>query len=183
MEDTLRLFVAVPLPQTLKDYLVQARGVYDVPGVRAVPEENLHLTLFFIGNVPASQQTFILEELKRISEVNDPFTLILEQLEPGPKPKSPRLVWVRFQENEAFTNISRALTQALAATPPKQEKFIPHITVCRLKKDARPAKNLPIYKPEREIAFPVQSFALWKSTLGSPHPIYTVVQEFALRKK
>jgi 2'-5' RNA ligase len=182
MQDTIRLFVAVPLPESLKNYLVQAREVYEVPGIRAVPADNLHLTLFFLGNVPAPQLSQITTELQKIADAYEPFSLDLEQLEPGPKPTTPRLVWARFQENEAFSKISKALTSALAESPPKQEKFIPHITLCRFKKEARPSRNLPISKPEEEIIFPVQSFALWQSTLGSPHPTYTVLQEFALGK-
>ncbi|WP_255430349.1 hypothetical protein [Rufibacter sp. LB8] len=42
---------------------------------------------------------------------------------------------------------------------------------------------MPIIKPTAEILFPVTSLALWKSTLASPHPVYSVLQEFPLGKR
>ncbi|MGV3540475.1 MAG: RNA 2',3'-cyclic phosphodiesterase, partial [Rufibacter sp.] len=121
MQDSLRLFVAAQLPPVLKTYLVQARQAYEMPGIRPVPEENLHLTLYFLGNVPAAEVPVIKQKLATVAQQHAPFTLRLAQLEPGPKPRSPRLVWARFQQLEAFRLLSQELTQVLSAAPPKQE--------------------------------------------------------------
>ncbi|GAA4298696.1 RNA 2',3'-cyclic phosphodiesterase [Nibribacter koreensis] len=180
MFNTLRLFVAVPLPQTLKDYLVKTRQAYDVPGIRAVPEQNLHLTLFFLGNEPAAQLDVILEQLQNIARLHNPFTLTLEQLEPGPKRSAPRLVWARFQPHAAFEKLSLEVAKAFANNPAGHDKFIPHITLSRIKKEDRSMKDLPIIEPKEIVEFQVESLALWQSTLASPHPVYTIVKEFNL---
>ncbi|WP_207430169.1 RNA 2',3'-cyclic phosphodiesterase [Sabulibacter ruber] len=180
MKDSIRLFVAAALPEELKRYLVQAREAYGDPNIRPVPEQNLHLTLYFIGNVPATEDTYIRQTLAQVAQQHQPFTLTLAQLEPGPKPSSPRLIWARFEQHQAFNQLSQALTQALAPAPPKQEKFIPHVTVSRFRQDVRARFNLSVITPEEEILYPVQSIALWQSQLASPHPIYTVVEEFPL---
>ncbi|MFB9862211.1 RNA 2',3'-cyclic phosphodiesterase [Rufibacter immobilis] len=180
MKDTIRLFVAARLPQDLTNYLVQAREAYAQPAIREVPEQNLHLTLFFIGNVPATEEANIRQKLAEVAQRHQPFTLALEQLEPGPKPRSPRLIWARFRQLEAFAQLSLDLTQVLAEVPPRQEKFIPHVTLCRFRKDLPAPKDLPVVAPAEEILYPVPALALWQSQLASPHPIYTMVEEFPL---
>ncbi|WP_205500840.1 RNA 2',3'-cyclic phosphodiesterase [Rufibacter psychrotolerans] len=180
MTDTIRLFVAAALPPDLKAYLGQARQAYAHPQIRPVPGQNLHLTLFFLGNVPAAEVPSIRQTLAQVAPRHQPFTLTLEQLEPGPKPRAPRLIWARFSQNEAFSRLSQELTQALSEAPPKQEKFIPHVTLCRFQKAGRPPQHLPQIAPTETILYPVHSFALWQSELASPHPRYTVMEEFSL---
>ncbi|MCS6890944.1 MAG: RNA 2',3'-cyclic phosphodiesterase, partial [Rhodovarius sp.] len=46
---SLRLFVALPLPDALRHELAALAS--GIPGARWVPEENYHLTLRFIGEV------------------------------------------------------------------------------------------------------------------------------------
>ncbi|ALJ00509.1 RNA 2',3'-cyclic phosphodiesterase [Rufibacter tibetensis] len=180
MKDTNRLFIAAKLPDEVITYLVQARQAYDDPAIRAVPEQNLHLTLYFLGNVPAIEDTFIRQTLAQVAQRHSPFNLTLEQLEPGPKPRSPRLIWARFTLNETFSNLSQELTQALSSAPPKQEKFIPHVTLCRFKKEGVVPRDLPIISPPEDIVYPVSSIALWQSQLASPHPVYIVLEEYPL---
>lgn len=182
MQNTIRLFVAAQLPEELKTYLVQARQAYSGPNTRLVPEQNLHLTLYFIGNVPAEEEEEIRQKLAAVARKHQPFTLALEQLEPGPKPTTPRLIWVRFWQQDTFVQLSRELTNVLSVTPPKQEKFIPHVTLARFKKEIRARHNLPVVSPSEETLYPVQSIALWQSKLASPHPEYSVLEEYPLGK-
>lgn len=182
MQDIIRLFVAAPLPPELRTYLVQAQTTFEDPAIRAVPEANLHLTFYFIGNVDAAQVPVIQQKLAEIAAQSSPFTLQLQQLEPGPSPKSTRLIWARFQQHNTFNKISRSVTSALSTSVPKKEDIIPHVTLCRFKKDTHQPVNQPIITPEKSIEFPVNYLALWQSQLGSPHPIYTVKEEFPLGK-
>ena len=46
----IRLFCGLALPAQLRDRLISLGG--GLPGARWVPEDNLHLTLRFIGEVP-----------------------------------------------------------------------------------------------------------------------------------
>ena len=49
----IRLFVALGLPDALRDELSMLSG--GIPGARWVPDENYHVTLRFIGEVPGWQ--------------------------------------------------------------------------------------------------------------------------------
>ncbi len=60
----IRLFVALGLPDTLRGELAAMCG--GIPGARWVPEENYHLTLRFIGEVPGWQAQEVDEALAGI---------------------------------------------------------------------------------------------------------------------
>ncbi|MFD2245829.1 RNA 2',3'-cyclic phosphodiesterase [Pontibacter ruber] len=181
MENHIRLFVAVTLPAALHTYLSQQVHQYQHSSIRFVPEQNLHLTLYFIGNVPQEQLPAISQAIKEVAMQHQPFTLVLEQLEPGPKLRSPRLVWARFRQSQPYEQLSQELTRVLAPEPPKEQKAIPHVTVARFRKDKPAPKNLPVIVPDQEMQLPVDSISLWRSELKSPHPVYSILETFPLQ--
>ncbi|HSI91352.1 MAG TPA: RNA 2',3'-cyclic phosphodiesterase [Adhaeribacter sp.] len=176
MKNNLRLFVAAPLPHGLVQQLETYLEPYTLPGVRLVPEENWHLTYFFIGNVPAAKLSGITEKLASLSADSENFTLKLLRVAPGPDKKAPRLVWAQFAENKTFEKICRAITIGLGEKIRNQHP-IPHITLARLSKD-HPPKNLPVSPATQSTVFEVSEMALWQSELGQPHPRYTVLEHF-----
>jgi len=180
MKESIRLFVAAPLPAQLEQELQQHLQHFQGPAVRFLPSQNLHLTLYFIGNVPAQELPSIKERVARVTQQHQPFTLQLEQTEPGPKPRHPRLIWARFAPHAAFEALSRQLTGELAAQPPPSQKAIPHITLARFRKDMAPPKQLPVIRPQAPLELPVQEVGLWQSVLGSPHPTYSVLEHYPL---
>lgn len=180
MEKHLRLFVAATLPAELHAYLAREVHQFQHPSVRYVPEQNLHLTLYFIGNVEQEQLPAIRQTLQQVAARHQSFTLQLEQLEPGPKRRSPRLVWARFQESDSFAQLSRELTRLLAPKPPKEQKEIPHITIARFRKDKPAPKDLPVVIPEQQMLLPIDTISLWRSDLKSPHPVYSILETFPL---
>lgn len=180
MKDTIRLFVAATLPETLKQELQQQLQIFDHPSIRPVPGQNLHLTLFFLGNVPVQQLSDIKQTIREVAQRHPPFVLDFERTEAGPKPKSPRLVWARFAALPAFEALSRDLTEALAAEPPKKLKAIPHVTLARFRKDKPVPENLFTITAKQPTQLRVSEVALWQSELASPHPVYTVLETYAL---
>lgn len=101
MKESIRLFVAAALPPALVDSLQEQLQHFSHPALRFMPRENLHLTLYFIGQVPREQLPLLQRQIGRVASRHQPFTLQLEQIEPGPKPKNPRLVWARFEIGRA----------------------------------------------------------------------------------
>ena len=180
MKDSLRLFVAATLPAALKEKLREQLQEFEHPAVRFVPEQNLHLTLYFIGNVPSEQLSVIKQSIQEVAQRHQPFTLDYERTEAGPKPKSPRLVWARFARHERFEQLSYDLTQALAPAPPKEQKAIPHITLARFRKDKPAPKGLPTLSASEPLQLEVDTVSLWHSELASPHPVYTVLDTYSL---
>lgn len=180
MKDTIRLFVAAILPPEVQILLQQHLQHYTHPAIRFVPNQNLHLTLYFIGNLPLEQLSSTSERVQEIAQRHQPFILDLEQLEPGPTRKQPRLVWARFTANLAFEALSQELTETLSQQPVKKLKPIPHVTLARFRKDKPVPANLPTIALDTPLQLPVHEIALWQSELASPHPVYSVLKHFPL---
>ncbi|GAB3193756.1 2'-5' RNA ligase [Pontibacter aydingkolensis] len=180
MKDTIRLFVAAILPETLKDKLQEQLILFEHPHVRFVPRQNLHLTLYFIGNVPLSQLETIKQTIKETARRHLPFTLHFAQTEPGPKARNPRLVWARFEADNTYLELSRELAKKLSGAEPANQKVIPHITLARFRKDKPAPKDLPIVTSPHALELQIDGIALWQSELASPHPVYTVLDAYPL---
>lgn len=180
MSKITRLFVAAPIPEQLKQYLSSQAETYQHEAIRQVPADNLHLTLYFIGNVPEEQLHSIKEVTAHIARQFAPFELQLDSVEPGPKLRSPRLIWARFAGNEAFTQLSHSLTQSLSHEPPSDRKVIPHITLARFRKDRPTPRGLDVLEPEEPVILDVNEIAVWHSQLASPHPVYSILQRYPL---
>jgi RNA 2',3'-cyclic 3'-phosphodiesterase len=176
----MRVFVAVPLPEAVKLAIRSYQQVYRHKWVRFVPEENLHLTLHFIGEVPDETLPLLQDQLRQAVAGHAPFTLTFLETAPGPKARSPRLIWTRFEEHPAFAALSTAICQALEATPGSYGKFIPHITIARLRKDRGPVPDLAVLRDPIIPNLEVKNFALWLSKLQSPHPVYSILASFPL---
>ncbi|MFT2009065.1 RNA 2',3'-cyclic phosphodiesterase [Pontibacter sp. 13R65] len=180
MNETIRLFVAAAVPASLKASLLQQAGSYQHESIRFVPEQNLHLTLYFIGNTAPDALPAIKEKLQQLASRHTSFSLQLQCLEPGPKPRAPRLIWARFEPNQQFEKLSQDITLQLSVQPPKQQKAIPHITLARFRKDKALPDHLPAILPAAPVSFAVDAVSLWQSTLSSPHPIYSILETFPL---
>ncbi|PKV63254.1 RNA 2',3'-cyclic phosphodiesterase [Pontibacter ramchanderi] len=180
MAHTTRLFIAAPLPDTLKQYLTEQANRYRHEAIRQVPVDNLHLTLYFIGNVPVGELATIQDVTAHMARQFAPFTLQLEAIEPGPKPRSPRLIWARFKNHDAFAQLSSSLTQALSDQPPLSREPKPHVTLARFRKDRPVPHDLEIHYPDAPVTLEVNEIAVWHSELGSPHPRYSILQRYPL---
>lgn len=183
MKDGLRLFVAATLPEDMKTFLQEQVQAFNHPSIRLVPEQNLHLTLFFIGNTPASNFETIKDTIQKISSGHSAFKLQYLYTEPGPNRRSPSLVWARFIQHPEFEKLSRSLTSSLSPEQNAKQKPIPHITLARYKKDAPAPPAVQLEQSGSGMSLMVDSISLWQSELASPHPVYTVLETYQLTTK
>lgn len=180
MTATRRLFIAVPIPDSLQNFFQEQQALYTNGALRFVPNANLHLTVHFLGEIPAEKLENIITALQKVAANSEAFTLHLECLEPGPKPKSPRLFWARFVAHPAFAALCTAVTTHLGIKPGNQD-YIPHITLARFRKDVAKPTELPVvHIKTQQISLPVNSLALWQSELRSPHPVYRILVMYPL---
>ncbi|KAA5548241.1 RNA 2',3'-cyclic phosphodiesterase [Adhaeribacter rhizoryzae] len=177
----MRLFIAAPLPENVLTALQTQQALYAQDGVRLVPAANLHLTLHFLGETPAALLPTLSQTLENIAAELPAFTLTFKEIAPGPKPKSPRLIWARFHQHPAFTQLARIIQEKLNSSSDHPGEYIPHITIARLKKDLTQRLALPTIQNINFPEYLVSSFCIWQSELASPHPRYNIVKEFALQ--
>lgn len=183
---TLRAFIAIELPDWLRDRLAQLQDELEVegpPGVmRWVRPEGIHLTLKFLGEVPTAQLPDIQAGLARAAATVAPFTFRAEDLGCFPDTRRPNNVWVGVHEP---TGALQRLQQAIEAQigplgyPPESRPFRPHLTLGRASRHARPADlrqfgELIARKPLPPLGtVEVNGVSLMKSDLRPDGALYT----------
>ena len=162
-----RLFVAVDLPETVRQLTAELRG--GIPGARWVPAEQLHLTLRFIGDADETRFQAIRERLGRITAKQ--FPMALQGTGCFPSPKRPRILWVGVEAGEPLTHLQRQVEEALVALgiTPEDRPFSPHITLARLK-EPRTSEVIAFNATHGTLhsaPWTVDAFYLYSSTLTS----------------
>ncbi|NIJ31868.1 RNA 2',3'-cyclic phosphodiesterase [Sphingomonas oligoaromativorans] len=174
-----RLFVALRPPAAVRGALLRAMG--GVPGARWQSDEQLHITLRFIGEVDRHRAEDIAASLGHIRHPGFPLTLT----ESGTFERNGRVdaLWIGVQPRERIKalhdKIDRTLAQAGVA--PDGRAFLPHITLARFARSAAPPPDAAagIVAPSLD-PFAVTSFELFESHLGSEGAVYDTIARYPL---
>lgn len=158
----MRLFIAILLSEEMKKALTDAQQTMVDRGVRGrySPEENLHLTLAFIGDYPDAQP--VLDALNTVSF--RPFDLSLEGIGCFGD-----LWWAGLKDSLPLAAVARRVRRALAESeiPFDRKRFSPHITLIRCaSKDAAGIRVAPV-------GMRVQRLSLMRSDRGRNGMLYT----------
>ena len=101
--DQLRLFIALPLDPDIQHALHAVQGPLKQSGadIRWVREENLHLTIRFLGEVPADRALALQERLPELMADVSPFPLTVQGLGTFPPGARPRIIWAGVDDDSA----------------------------------------------------------------------------------
>ncbi|HLV25919.1 MAG TPA: RNA 2',3'-cyclic phosphodiesterase [Gemmatimonadales bacterium] len=139
--DTFRLFIALEVDGQVQDRI--RRSIMDqlqprLPDARWVRPENLHITLKFLGNTPASGVTAIQEALLEAAAQVPPFRMVLSRVGAFPALSRPRVVWLglRGDGKARCEALAAAVNDACATIGFAREtrKFAAHLTLARTRK-------------------------------------------------
>jgi len=157
---TRRLFFALWPCAEIRSEIVRRRQAIEGLSRRRVPDHNLHLTLLFLGDQPASR---VREIITAAGQPDLPgFELVLDRL--GWFARA-RVAWLGGHATARGKALVSALTAAADALGLAFDRrpWAPHVTLFR-KVDARP--NLPEIEP---MVWPARQFALIESLPGRPY--------------
>ena len=113
----LRLFVAVYPPQDMVAALLRGIGRLTLPNHRLVHPEQVHLTVHFVGAVPAAQLDSILESVEYGMHGITPFSLAPDRLITLPERSRKRLVAAEADGPAPLAELHRRLVSRLASNP------------------------------------------------------------------
>jgi 2'-5' RNA ligase len=175
----IRLFVAIEIPQSVRERLGMLQA--GVPGARWVDDDQLHLTLRFIGEVDENVGHDIDDALLGIHA--PPFELELAGVgEFGGK--NPRALWAGVRSNGALTHLQKKVETAIQriGQEPEARKFSPHVTLARLRGAPREKvmQFLSEYSLFASSPFLVDRFVLFSSHQGSGGSVYHAERTYPL---
>ena len=176
----MRLFVGLPLPETIRDRLAMLGG--GVPGARWVAPEAMHITLRFIGEVDPGQAEDIDAALADIDAPG--FSLMLSGVGHFGSGRKIHSLWAGVEAADALRHLQAKAESAVvrAGFPPEGRKFMPHVTLARLKGAAPPRVGAFIQANNAFLAGPVEvvSFTLFRSHLGHEGARYEALESYPL---
>jgi RNA 2',3'-cyclic 3'-phosphodiesterase len=169
----LRLFIAVDLPDTVKDQL--GKLCIGITGAKWVKRDQMHLTLRFIGEVDDAQAEAIKAALSGIRSA--PFTMTLDGVGHFPPKGKPHVLWVGVTAPPQLTQLQRQIENALLSLnlPPEDHPFSPHITLARFRMPPPPEamrQYLAHHTAFRTETIAVESFVLFSSQLAPQGAAY-----------
>jgi RNA 2',3'-cyclic 3'-phosphodiesterase len=178
-----RAFVGISLPERVTAALqAQQAGL---PAGRAVPPENFHLTLAFLGESPMPVVEDVHYALDRLAAPSFALTLEGIGLFGGERPRSVHAV---VRPEPALSHLRARVLEAArgAGIPLPRERFHPHVTLARLPVSLAPDDLGRLRSHVAARAgficgpFSVQSFSLFRSRLGRSGATYEIMAEYEL---
>lgn len=177
----IRLFVAISLPEMLRQRLTGLRG--QIPGARWVRPENLHLTLRFLGDVDEDAAADLDAALSRITAPR--LQVALSGVGHFASRGQVRALWAGVERNDALEHLHAKVETIVqrAGRPPEGRRFHPHVTLARCNDTRVPRINgfLAEHSGFRAPPFPVDSIDLYSSILGREGAYYTKEASYPLQ--
>ena len=185
-----RLFIAINPKQEIKEKVFKCKLNLPILPIYWTKQENLHITLSFLGNIKDELIPDIIDTVEEISKKHGPFFLELDKVCYGPTNQAPRMVWVTGKKSKEMGELKNDLEeQLLNALGQRISVFkdgaSPHITLGRIKKnDFREIKTeeRPIINNDISIKFEVNSIDIIESQLEPTGAIYTILQSINISK-
>jgi 2'-5' RNA ligase len=195
----MRLFTAIELPEDVRAHLAKLVGYwrehlndalyvklgYDAPPVKWVDDENLHITLKFLGEVPDADFPSVRKLLAEVA-LPEPMRIRVNQVDCLPNRGPVRIIAAGLDGDvQSLAQLHKLIERACAdfGIAEERREFHPHITLGRLRiplpNDARKllgdiaARHLP------GPAFEASGFALIQSVLLPQGPQYRCVARVA----
>ena len=185
-----RIFIAINLPEKVKKRLVSFQKSWSLLPVRWVKEENLHLTLAFLGYLDDEELVRVCQTIKEMTSRNSPFFIKLVKIDYGVKQKGiPRLIWAEGEPSRELDlfkeDLDRTLAEAIGFVPEKR-KFLPHITLGRIRKwdwQRIEPEERPDISEDFSLEFEVRSVEVMESRLKRGGAEYSIMESEELLKK
>lgn len=175
----LRLFVAINLPRAVRERLLAAMG--GISGARWQSDDQLHLTLRFIGEVDRHLAGDIHAALGAVHQPR--FELALAGLGAFERRGQPNAVWAGVAPHEPLKALHKKVDQAVlrAGIAPDRRAYLPHITLARLNRSAGPVHDLigttgGLSSPP----FEIDNFCLFESRLTPEGASYSILERYPL---
>jgi 2'-5' RNA ligase len=175
-DERTRLFCALRLPAPTVDELAawQRRSFGDADGVRVLTPEQLHVTLAFLGHLPAGELEAIAGALREAAAGADPPLLSVRRYR---ETRSVGMLALDDEEGRAGA-LARDLhtrLQAIGVYEPERREWLPHVTVIRFRQRPRLQPALPELEP-----FVSSDAAVYLSRLRPGGAQYEVLESVAL---
>lgn len=175
----MRLFLAVDCAQQHKAFttLQETISVKD-----ATYTSQFHLTLKFLGETTTQELNQIQRALEGLRFA--PFELHFDHLGYFSHNKTRQIIWAGVQRKHKIKALQQEIDKRLALVRKPQKKFLPHVTLARIKNNHQKGVQhlFAVAKPILPFTVHVSSIQLIQSTITPTGPLYKEIQEYKAMK-
>lgn len=185
----MRTFFAVDIEEEIKTSisLLINRFQKMEKNIRWVKTENIHLTIYFFGEVQDNDLNELEIILQNVVKGLQPFTVTVKGLSAFPSVERPRVVWIGVQNpmrelNAIFDGINSGLLETELKIKKDVKGYTPHLTIGRVKGkyDKRIITEIQDERDTKFGTFRVENIILYQSILRREGPIYKPLKIFNL---
>jgi 2'-5' RNA ligase len=138
MAKAVRTFIAIELPQEVREYLESRQTDLASAGgdVKWVRTDDIHLTLVFLGNVPVEEIAAVAAAVRGVAALMGPIRLQAGGAGCFPPHGRPRVVWIGIEEpTGALARLQGAVAEATERFAERSERreYKAHLTVGRVR--------------------------------------------------
>jgi len=179
-----RLFIGIRPPAAIREALLDTMEALD--GARWVDEDNLHLTLRFVGGVERPAANDLAEALARVECLR--FELRIDGTGAFDRSRRhqsyPHAVWASVPRTAPLEGLRQKVERACetAGLGRETRRFTPHITLARTDRATEPVAGwLSTWGGLAAGPWTVEHFILYESHLAHTGAVYEEVARYALR--
>ncbi|MCS7206447.1 MAG: RNA 2',3'-cyclic phosphodiesterase [Dehalococcoidia bacterium] len=191
MGETLRLFVALELPEAVQQALASVwtplRRTERM--VKWVDPEGIHVTLKFLGDVPVERLPMLTEQLSRAAQACGPLAFRVSRVGAFPSLAAPRVLWAGLEGDlESLGRLQQAVEHGTVSLgfPREERRFTPHLTIGRVREGLPPHERRRIGQAfgqvdlPPDLSFGVGRLSLMQSTLTPQGARYRCLKTWLL---
>lgn len=182
-----RLFCAIKVPASnaMREAFYTFGEALSRERINWVDPQNLHFTIKFFGDTPTHMERDIIRVLHQAAEHVKPFEFDLAGCGFFGHPKSPRVLWMGASQAGGLVSLYKQVNKQLKPLgyTPDKDKFIPHLTIGRIKQIDQLAlfnQLLVVYQNTHFAHVKTDRFYLFQSTLKPTGPEYKIIETFNL---
>lgn len=191
-QDHVRLFVACEVPDEVKEALgetIEGLRKKSGPAVRWIKPEGIHVTLKFLGEVPAKKLPAVKLAIQEAVVGHSPFELEFSNIGTFGGREGLRIMWVGIAGDVLrLEALVRAVNAALAVVgfEPERRPFRPHLTLGRVRDEIGTRHRAEIEVAVGKTDVPgvnwrTSQVSLMRSKMGPGGASYEVLATFPLR--
>jgi 2'-5' RNA ligase len=178
----IRAFIAIEIDPGVRAALSRAQAKLKRSGAHVswVPEDNLHISLVFLGDVPVATVELLSDAINSISASRQSFQCNIENVGSFGRPASPRVIWAGVRPNELLANLQHQVSQCVrqAGITLEDRPYKAHVTLGRVRSSRGRLQLVDAMSSIGDISFgtmTVSCVVIMRSILGDVGATYRVL--------
>jgi 2'-5' RNA ligase len=177
-----KIFININLSGRNKKRLIRATEKWQDLPVKWTKEENLHITLEFMGFVLDNVIPEICDAVRAAVADVEIFDLEFDKIELGPTKVDPRLVWLSGAANEDLKNLHENIEKALDIFVTSKKTFRPHITLGKIRQHKwQELEQAPALERDFPMTITVESVDVMASEFEGDGMEYAIIESCPLK--